>query len=68
MVQKKLSVKEIAEMAGTSVATVSRVINQNGRFSKDTEKRVKEIIEKYHYDELSAIENNLESILDLDRK
>ena len=45
MVQKKLSVKEIAEMAGTSVATVSRVINQNGRFSKDTEKRVKEIIE-----------------------
>ena len=49
MVQKKLSVKEIAEMAGTSVATVSRVINQNGRFSKDTEKRVKEIIEKYDY-------------------
>ena len=36
-------------MAGTSVATVSRVINQNGRFSKDTEKRVKEIIEKYDY-------------------
>ena len=28
----------------------------------------REIIEKYHYDELSAIENNLESILDLDRK
>lgn len=49
MVQKKLSVKEIAEMAGTSAATVSRVINQNGRFSKDTEKRVKEIIEKYDY-------------------
>ncbi|MEI3191561.1 MAG: LacI family DNA-binding transcriptional regulator [Lachnospiraceae bacterium] len=49
MVQKKLSVKEIAEMAGTSVARVSRVINQNGRFSKDKEKRVKEIIEKYDY-------------------
>ena len=28
----------------------------------------REIIKKYHYDELSAIENNLESILDLDRK
>lgn len=49
MAQKKLSVKEIAKMAGTSVATVSRVINQNGRFSKETEKRVKDIIEKYGY-------------------
>ena len=47
--QEKLSVKEIAEMAGTSVATVSRVINQNGRFSKATEKRVLEIIEQYNY-------------------
>ena len=49
MGQKKISVKEIAEMAGTSVATVSRVINQNGRFSKETEKRVKDIIEQYGY-------------------
>lgn len=49
MVQKKMSVKEIAEMAGTSVATVSRVINQNGRFSKATEKRVRDIIEEYGY-------------------
>lgn len=46
---KNLSVKEIAEMAGTSVATVSRVINQNGRFSKDTEKKVLDIIEQYNY-------------------
>lgn len=46
---KKLSVKEIAEMAGTSVATVSRVINQNGRFSKATEKKVRDIIEEYGY-------------------
>lgn len=47
--QEKLSVKEIAEMAGTSVATVSRVINQNGRFSKATEKKVLDIIEQYNY-------------------
>ena len=46
---ERLSVKDIAEMAGTSVATVSRVINQNGRFSKETEKRVRDIIEKYNY-------------------
>ena len=47
--REKLSVKEIAEMAGTSVATVSRVINQNGRFSKATEKKVLDIIEQYNY-------------------
>ena len=44
-----LSVRDIAEMAGVSVATVSRVINQNGRFSKETEERVREIIRKYDY-------------------
>lgn len=49
MIQKKVSVKEIAEMAGTSVATVSRVINKTGRFSKETEKRVKDIIAEYGY-------------------
>lgn len=49
MSEKNISVKEIAELAGTSVATVSRVINQNGRFSKETERKVKEIIEKYDY-------------------
>ena len=42
-----LSVKDIARMANTSVATVSRVINQNGRFSKETEQKVLKIIEEY---------------------
>lgn len=49
MKNDNISIKEIAKLAGTSVATVSRVINQNGRFSKETEKRVREIIEKYNY-------------------
>lgn len=49
MRNENLSIKEVARLAGTSVATVSRVINQNGRFSKETEKRVREVIEKYHY-------------------
>ncbi len=31
------------------MATVSRVINQNGRFSRETEKRVRDIIEQYNY-------------------
>lgn len=49
MPTKKITLEEIAQMAGVSIATVSRVINQNGRFSKDTEKRVNDIITKYHY-------------------
>lgn len=49
MISKKISLQDIANMAGVSIATVSRVINQNGRFSKETEKRVKEIIKKYDY-------------------
>ena len=35
-----VTIKTISELAGVSVATVSRVINQNGRFSKQTEERV----------------------------
>ncbi|MBC5690450.1 LacI family DNA-binding transcriptional regulator [Mediterraneibacter sp. NSJ-55] len=46
---KKISVKDIAEMCNVSVATVSRVINQNGRFSQETEEKVKKVIEKYNF-------------------
>ena len=42
--EKVKSIKDIARMAGVSTATVSRVINQNGRFSKETEARVRRII------------------------
>lgn len=49
MKHNPISIKEIAQLAGTSVATVSRVINQNGRFSKETEQRVLKIIEEYDY-------------------
>jgi len=38
------SIRDIARMAGVSVATVSRVINQNGRFSPGTEARVRQAI------------------------
>ena len=49
MTPRKITVKEIAELSGVSVATVSRVINQNGRFSAETEQRVRQVIEKYDY-------------------
>lgn len=45
----KLSIKKISELAGVSVATVSRIINKSGRYSKDTEKKVLDIIDKYKY-------------------
>ena len=44
-----LSINDISEQAGVSIATVSRVINKNGRYSKETEERVLKIIEENHY-------------------
>lgn len=49
MKNTKISVKKIAEMSGVSVATVSRVINNNGRFSKETGQKIRRIIEEYNY-------------------
>ncbi|WP_311407675.1 LacI family DNA-binding transcriptional regulator, partial [Liquorilactobacillus uvarum] len=44
-----MSIKEIAKLSGVSVSTVSRVINNNGRFSEDTRQRVLKTIKKYNY-------------------
>lgn len=49
MPDKKISIRDIAEKSGVSVATVSRVINQNGRYSAETEARVRQIMEEYNY-------------------
>lgn len=49
MKKEQLSLKDIAEMADVSTATVSHVINGTGRFSPETERRVRQIIDKYHY-------------------
>ena len=49
MKKKQISMKEIARLSDVSVATVSRVINNNGRFSEETRKRVLDVIEKYQY-------------------
>ena len=45
-----ISIKEISQKAGVSIATVSRVINKKGRYSKETEERVMRIIEETHYE------------------
>lgn len=46
----KLTIRQIAEMAGVSVTTVSQILNhKGGRFSADTRQRVNDIVEKYQY-------------------
>ena len=47
--KKMLSIVDIASLAGVSTATVSHVINKTGRFSKETEEKVRTVIKKYGY-------------------
>jgi LacI family transcriptional regulator len=47
--RKSVSMKMISELSGVSIATVSRVINNNGRFSTDTRDNVLALVEKYNY-------------------
>ena len=47
--RKKVSIRDIARLSGVSVATVSRVINRNGRFSEATRRRVEAVMEEHHY-------------------
>ena len=47
--KKTLSISDIARIAGVSVATVSHVINNTGRFSAKTAEKVNAVIEKYGY-------------------
>jgi len=49
MVKNKVSIKDIAEKSGVSVATVSRVINNRGKYSQETRERVLKIIREYDY-------------------
>lgn len=43
------TMREVAKLAGVSVATVSRVLNQNGYVNQETEKRVREAIQQLNY-------------------
>lgn len=49
MEAKKLSIKQIAELSGVSVATISRVMNQKGGYTPETEQKVLSIIKENHY-------------------
>jgi LacI family transcriptional regulator len=43
------TIRDVARLAGVSVATVSRVINQNGYVNKETETKVKNSMELLNY-------------------
>lgn len=46
---ENVTIKDIARLSGVSVATVSRVINNNGRFSEKTRQKVLQVIEETGY-------------------
>ena len=46
----KLTIRQIAEMAGVSITTVSQILNNKGsRFSEETRQRVLKIVNEYQY-------------------
>ncbi len=44
-----ISIKDIARIAGVSIATVSRVLNNKGGYSAETEMRVKAVCDQYGF-------------------
>lgn len=44
-----ITIREVAKRAGVSIATVSRVLNNDKRVKEDTYDRVRSIIDKYDY-------------------
>lgn len=48
--EKKLTIRDIARMAGVSRSTVSLVINSDHRISSDTRQRVQEVIRRAGYE------------------
>ena len=46
---QQVSMREVSRLSGVSIATVSRVIHKNGRFSPETEKRVRQVMEQLKY-------------------
>ena len=46
---KKITIVELAEMAGVSTATVSRVINNTGKVDKEKKEKILELIDRHDY-------------------
>lgn len=46
---KKITLKELAAMTGTSVSTVSKALNQSTEISESTRRRIVEVARASHY-------------------
>ncbi len=46
---ERITIKDIADKAGVSVSTVSRIINGKGSYPPETKKKVKDVINELHY-------------------
>ena len=46
---KKVNMQKIAEMAGVSIATVSRVLNGNNHVRPETRRKILQIVRRYNY-------------------
>ena len=44
-----ITIKDIAQKAGVSIATVSRVINGTGKVSEKKKEEIEQIIREHHY-------------------
>lgn len=49
MENKRLTINDIAKLAGVSRSTVSRALNNNPEVSPETKRRIQEVIEEHHY-------------------
>lgn len=49
MTGKIITIKDVAEMAGVSKATVSRVMNNSGYVAAETRRKIENIMEAYNY-------------------
>lgn len=47
--KKSISINDVAKCAGVSKSTVSRILNDKGKFSKDTRDKVLQIVKKLNY-------------------
>ncbi|MDD3337353.1 MAG: LacI family DNA-binding transcriptional regulator [Lachnospiraceae bacterium] len=57
---KKLTIKEIADQAKVSIATVSRVMNHKGGYSQETGQRVNNVIQKNEFGAQKTIKNRMQ--------
>ena len=44
-----LTIKEVAELAGVSKSTVSRVLNNNGYVSNEARQKIEKVIKEHQY-------------------